>query len=262
MCINAKAGATLFTFLTMAVTSWAAEIVPVSQLRDVYADAMVMPPTQQYFETLTAPDFGDFNVEAKACVSNANAIAQALASQYSTIDGCAIIGTGSASAHSVTSANGYLALSVTLSRLIVTFEVAEQVEVLIAGTINDGDVKLVKVPSMLVFERLTEDDTLGVHHRHILSPGQYVVSFKSGPGAGAAHSREESKQGHFDLQLTLCFTPADVNVDNQVNVDDLLAVINAWGMCQAAPQPCAADITLDGFVDVTDLLEVVNAWSY
>jgi probable HAF family extracellular repeat protein len=51
--------------------------------------------------------------------------------------------------------------------------------------------------------------------------------------------------------------PGDITGDGAVNVDDLLAVINAWGACGE----CAADVTLDGFVDVDDLLMVINNWS-
>jgi hypothetical protein len=52
----------------------------------------------------------------------------------------------------------------------------------------------------------------------------------------------------------------DVTGDNVVNVNDLLAVINAWGPCAS---PCAADIAPpggDGVVNVNDLLAVINAW--
>lgn len=53
--------------------------------------------------------------------------------------------------------------------------------------------------------------------------------------------------------------------DGVVNVNDLLAVINAWGAC---PQPCDADtcdadiapIGGDCMVNVNDLLELINAW--
>ena len=48
----------------------------------------------------------------------------------------------------------------------------------------------------------------------------------------------------------------DVNNDDQVNVTDLLAVINAWGACAG----CPADINDDGLVNVADLLAVINAW--
>ncbi len=60
--------------------------------------------------------------------------------------------------------------------------------------------------------------------------------------------------------------PADIapsGGNNTVDVGDLLAVINAWGPCPAAPAPCPADITPpggNGQVNVSDLLAVINAW--
>ena len=48
----------------------------------------------------------------------------------------------------------------------------------------------------------------------------------------------------------------DINGDDMVNVIDLLAVINAWGICDG----CNADINEDGSVNVTDLLAIVDAW--
>jgi hypothetical protein len=60
--------------------------------------------------------------------------------------------------------------------------------------------------------------------------------------------------------------PADIapsGGDGFVNVNDLLAVINTWGICPASPAPCPADIAPaggDGVVNVNDLLAVLNAW--
>ena len=48
----------------------------------------------------------------------------------------------------------------------------------------------------------------------------------------------------------------DVNGDDVVNVDDLLAVLDDWGICGG----CPADIDGDGDVDVNDLLVVVGEW--
>jgi len=48
----------------------------------------------------------------------------------------------------------------------------------------------------------------------------------------------------------------DVNDDGVVNVDDLLAVVTAWGPCAGCPE----DVDGSGTVDVDDLLEVINAW--
>ena len=53
-----------------------------------------------------------------------------------------------------------------------------------------------------------------------------------------------------------------IGCDGSVDVDDLLAVINAWGSC-GDPNDCAADIAPaggDDVVDVDDLLVVINGW--
>ena len=55
--------------------------------------------------------------------------------------------------------------------------------------------------------------------------------------------------------------PGDVNVDGQVDVDDLLDIINAWGDCPKAPHVCPPDLNDTGDVNVDDLLEVINNWS-
>jgi hypothetical protein len=45
-----------------------------------------------------------------------------------------------------------------------------------------------------------------------------------------------------------------------VGIDDLLAVISAWGPCPPFPAQCPADVVPDGHVDVNDLLAVIVAW--
>jgi hypothetical protein len=62
---------------------------------------------------------------------------------------------------------------------------------------------------------------------------------------------------------TILGGPGDVDIDGTVDVDDLLAVINAWGSC-VDPKACLADISPfpegDGQVNVDDLLVVINNW--
>ena len=50
--------------------------------------------------------------------------------------------------------------------------------------------------------------------------------------------------------------PADVDADAAVGLNDLLAVLDAWGECGA----CTEDVTCDGYVDFSDLVEVLTAW--
>ena len=49
--------------------------------------------------------------------------------------------------------------------------------------------------------------------------------------------------------------PGDTNADGAVDVQDLVAVITAWGSDDAA-----ADVNGDGTVDVQDLVGVINGW--
>ncbi len=51
--------------------------------------------------------------------------------------------------------------------------------------------------------------------------------------------------------------PGDVDGDGVVGVNDLLAIIAAWGPCSG----CSEDITGDGVVDVNDLLAGLAAWT-
>jgi hypothetical protein len=55
--------------------------------------------------------------------------------------------------------------------------------------------------------------------------------------------------------------PADVTGNGSVNVQDLLAVISAWGVCPGqCPPYCAADVSHDCTVNIQDLLAVIAAW--
>lgn len=58
----------------------------------------------------------------------------------------------------------------------------------------------------------------------------------------------------YDFPATCCAW--DVNHDGVTNIDDLLAVISAWGPCDN----CNADITGNSVVNIDDLLAVINGW--
>ena len=53
----------------------------------------------------------------------------------------------------------------------------------------------------------------------------------------------------------------DFNGDGVLGVEDLLALLGAWGPCPDPPDPCPADLDGDGTVGVTDLLTVLANWS-
>ena len=49
--------------------------------------------------------------------------------------------------------------------------------------------------------------------------------------------------------------PTDINGDGYVNVSDLLAVIDQWGLTDSP-----ADVTGDGVVNVSDILLIISSW--
>ncbi|MHC4991118.1 MAG: S8 family serine peptidase [Planctomycetota bacterium] len=55
--------------------------------------------------------------------------------------------------------------------------------------------------------------------------------------------------------------PGDLNADGQVNVDDLLALITAWGDCPEESTSCPADLDHSGSVGADDLIILVMNWS-
>jgi acetyl esterase/lipase len=54
---------------------------------------------------------------------------------------------------------------------------------------------------------------------------------------------------------------ADVDQDRDVDTDDLLKVLAAWGQCPSLPRDCPCDIDGDGLVAVDELLAVIEKWS-
>ena len=73
---------------------------------------------------------------------------------------------------------------------------------------------------------------------------------------GAPWNEPDGYAELFDGMTSNCDCLADVTGDGTVNVSDILAVIAAWGTCEA----CATDINGDNFVDVSDLLTVISLW--
>jgi hypothetical protein len=51
----------------------------------------------------------------------------------------------------------------------------------------------------------------------------------------------------------------DINGDGVVNIQDLLALIDQWGVCDD-PDNCTADLTGDGLVNIQDLLSLLDNW--
>ena len=88
-----------------------------------------------------------------------------------------------------------------------------------------------------------------------------------GSTAGQAVTATATNAQGDTSEFSACFTitggtvVGDITGDGVVNVNDLLALIQAWGACQAPPATCPADLNGDGMVSVVDLLMVINNWT-
>ena len=51
--------------------------------------------------------------------------------------------------------------------------------------------------------------------------------------------------------------PGDIDGNGSVDVDDMLAMLGLWGVCEG----CPADTNGDGVVDVNDVLVLLGAWT-
>ncbi len=95
-------------------------------------------------------------------------------------------------------------------------------------------------------------DTLTITNAERHDQGQYNCVMSSPCGGETSSSTT--------LAITICATcPGDVDGNDVVNVDDLLAVVNSWGNCPACPAD-VAPFGGNGVVNVDDLLAVINGW--
>ena len=87
-----------------------------------------------------------------------------------------------------------------------------------------------------------------------LVPGDYVIELRRN-NDGVAGSREVA----LAWIMPVTQHPGDVDGNGIVDVNDLLAVISAWGPCPI-PSNCPADLNHNGMVEVNDLLQVITNW--
>lgn len=87
-----------------------------------------------------------------------------------------------------------------------------------------------------------------------------VVAYDADGNSGYQSSETDIVIGNPDTPGA----PGDATGDGVVNVEDLLAVIGAWGSCPAPPADCDADVAPypdgDGIVNIDDLLAVISNW--
>jgi hypothetical protein len=94
--------------------------------------------------------------------------------------------------------------------------------------------------------------------------GWLVRGNETTSGVAKGFFSREAPDVPFRPRLTINYTPpppcpADIDGNGDVDADDLVAVILAWG-CTNPPGPCPADADGSGTVDADDLTLVILAW--
>jgi uncharacterized membrane protein len=116
--------------------------------------------------------------------------------------------------------------------------------------------------SGVVFRACIWSDLKVVDLRQITNGADDLVFEGAGPITASGHILVDGILDPGSEHVALIVQPiggviGDANCDNVVNVDDLLAVINAWGPCYG----CAEDFTEDSKIDTDDLLLTLNNWT-
>jgi hypothetical protein len=160
----------------------------------------------------------------------------------------------------------------------VTFEVLAAAEFMVSGglsaqgappvVLSSSRVKLSGAGGAEIFLQAVEPGPGGalneqdVNVSGDLAPGTYTLL----ADAAAVIDSTVPPNGAGVAQFAIVFhaiVPGDVTGDNAVDVNDLLAVIEAWGACPAKGE-CPADIAPpfagDQAVNVNDLLRVIENW--
>ncbi len=65
--------------------------------------------------------------------------------------------------------------------------------------------------------------------------------------------------GAYEFQVNVC--PADLTGDDQVNIDDIFAILGLWGKCpDPCPPYCEGDLGEDCVVNIDDIFAILGMW--
>jgi hypothetical protein len=106
-----------------------------------------------------------------------------------------------------------------------------------------------------------DDNVFDLSRRTLLASGDHLYDAR-----GVNESGQIAGEGVFDQHFRgYILTPlrdGDVNGDDLVNADDLIAVVLTWGACPAplSLATCPADLDGNGEVNADDLVSVILGW--
>ena len=136
---------------------------------------------------------------------------------------------------------------------------------------EDGLIQITPLPDISLLYETFHNDSLGStwakHHTafsELISKYNPKNILEIGGGSGILSNIYHNKYSGtpwtiFDINTTPC--PADLTGDDQVNIDDIFAVLGLWGECpDPCPPYCEGDITEDCTVSIDDIFAILGLW--
>ncbi len=94
-----------------------------------------------------------------------------------------------------------------------------------------------------------------------LSDGGYLYFLASLRNAAGEDLGSFGTGGDAFIRVLLVDCPADLTGDNQVNIDDIFAVLGLWDDCpDPCPPYCLGDLTEDCTVNIDDIFAILGMW--
>ena len=259
--------------------SRAQTLTPVIQDRSIHA-MVIVPPCNPAIDgdNDSAVGFVPFISEVDAAAICSMAIGESAASQNSQINAASIIAHGETSCDVLVKSPQATIHAIPTSTCDVTFQLTPSVRYFIEGELAAASdiqmifasarVRLLNAASQVVVDRSVNavpgggTSTLTVHETGALPAGQYRLMIDGISMIDATVPPSGDGQSSFNISAGFQRL-GDANIDGFVNVDDLIAVILAWGACPGGPPPafCPIDMDGNGSVDADDLQLVILNWS-
>ena len=155
-----------------------------------------------------------------------------------------------------------------------TIDVTSEIppEYLAGQDIYDGPLPILILDESLVYPEPPEDPSVAATIRLAIDGDGYgqasitdvylgTVFYDLGPPWGEVEVEITSIRVACEVDVTPLSWAADVNADGVVDIDDLFAVLGAWGPCPDPPAECPEDVDGNGTVNIDDIFEVLGAWT-
>ncbi len=245
---------------------------PVSQERFVsgsaYAENYSTSESDSDSDSATASDFGLFNEARSATAEITDAYSSGGGWQNSVITSVGIDAAGSSFANAEAYDWDTWSDASGRSKCSVVFDVDVQCDFVLdvyLAAYDDGFVSVTfnGPAGAVVWIDEPYNNEVTTVETGTLDPGEHTLTLDATSSAYGDPFTYGYGFSEYDIQLSLTSAgcPADITGDEQVNIDDIFAVLGLWGNCPApCPPYCTGDLTEDCTVNIDDIFAILGQW--